>query len=246
MAYRGDYSRLLTLAHADLRQGRAIQDSFETARALILLSAILDTDHNDEAIHCGEEALVLAQEIGNPSYLSWAPMMLAGRLATSDPVRARQLLDEAATAAALAENDYARSMAMQQLAFVQAKQGDYFLAGRSVLGMIRHARDGGDHGSVLSGLATLACLFAVLGDEEPALVTAAWVADHGMAVAQTINAYMGAFGAARLTAMQERQADTGGFAVQRLARSLDEARAIAYVADQLDQHVESARTSAPS
>jgi hypothetical protein len=184
--------------------------------------------------------------MGNPSYLAWAPMMLAGRLATSDPARARQLLDNAAEAAALAGNDYARNMAIQQLALVQARQGDYLASGRSVLEMIRRAHDTGDHGTVLSGLGSLACLFAVLGDEEPALVTAAWLADHGMPVAETVNANLGHFGSATLTALDECQSGSARRAVQQQASSFDEARAISYVGDHLDRHPQLGPTRAAS
>jgi hypothetical protein len=55
----------------------------------------------------------------------------------------------------------------------QANQGDYRAAGKPVLDTVRPAHDTGDHGSTLSGLAWFACIFAVLGEAEPALVSAA-------------------------------------------------------------------------
>ncbi len=249
IAYSGDYERLLELAQAELRQARAIDDRFETARALILLASILDANHNDEAIRLGEEGLTLARQIGNPSYVAWAPMMLAGRLATDDPIRTRQLLDEAAQAATLADNNFARSMAMQQLALIQAHQHDYLAAGQSLREMIHHARETGDHGSTLSGLGTLACVFAALGVEEPAMVIAIWVGDHGIDLAQTAanNPNWILFGIATpLTALQDEQSEATLRLFQQQADSLDEARIIAYVSDHLERLIQPEATNAPT
>jgi len=109
-------------------------------------------------------------------------MYLAARLATADPSRARQLLDEAAQAAALADNPFARNMAMVELASVHAQQGDYLAAGRCLIEMVRSTHNPGDHMSTLQGLRDLACVLATLGDDEPVLVTLTWTTDHGLPV----------------------------------------------------------------
>src|SRR5580658_4320401 len=94
-----------------------------------------------------------------------------------DQTWTRQLLDEAAQTATLADNNFDRSMAMQQLGLIQAHQRDYLAAGQSLLEMIHHSQNKNDRGTTVSGLGTLACVFAALGVQEPAIVSAIWVGD---------------------------------------------------------------------
>ncbi len=181
IAYSGNFERVLQLAQEELADARAIGDHFETARALILLAGTLGVDEVDDAIQAGEEGLQVAREIGVPSYLAWAPMILAGRLATTDPARAEQLLEEAVRAATLADNDFAKTMAVQQLATAQAAQGDYYAAARSLLEMAAGARARGDLGSAQGAVLFLACMLAQFGDDEAALLTGIWAEQHGVA-----------------------------------------------------------------
>lgn len=238
LAYGSDTDRILTLGRAALEDASAIDDPVEKLRALVLLSSMLDAAHSDEAIGYGEEALAQAKAIGNPSYLAWAPMMLGGRLATTDPARARRLLDEAARAAAAADNEFARSMAMQQLAMTQARQADHFAAAQTLLEMVRHAHRAGDHGTVMSGLADVACLLAVLGVDEPALVTGEWVMDHGIVITDALasNDLWAQFGIVAFLASREGAPRGARERSADLARSFDEAAIIDYVEAQLGAH----------
>src|SRR5262249_47194407 len=71
-----------------------------------------------EDVDAGEEARVLAREIGAPSRVAFAAALLAAAVAEEDLARAEQLLQEAAAAAALARNDwveYVTSMAVISL-----------------------------------------------------------------------------------------------------------------------------------
>ena len=224
IAYSGDVERLVMLAREGLADARALGDRFEIARALILLAGTLGVDQVNEAIRAGEEGLVVAREIGVPSYLAWAPMMLAGRIATTNPARAEQLLEEAVRAATLADNDYAKTMAVQQLATAQAAQGDYCAAARSLLDMAAGAHERGDLGSAQGAIAGLACTLALFGDDEAALLTGAWFEQHHGRSFDGPPSYLSvAFDAPTYLALRDRQApDVLSSYVDR-ARSLDQA-----------------------
>ena len=227
IAYSGDSDRLVRLARKGLADARALGDRFEIARALILLAGTLGVDQVDEAIRAGEEGLVVAREICVPSYLAWAPMMLAGRLAIIDPARAEQLLENAVRAATLADNDYAKTMATQQLATVQAAQGDHRAAARTLLDMASGARARGDLGSAQSALVGLACTLALFGDDEAALLTGTWVEEHGYRYPDnptSLNTYSyAAFGVPTYMALRDRQAPEALNSFVQRARSLDQA-----------------------
>jgi hypothetical protein len=188
IAFGGDLGRLVTLARLALADARAIGDQYETARALIMLAGTLGVDEADEAIAAGEEALILARQVGNPSYLAWAPMMLAGRLSERDPGRAERLLREAVEAATVADNEWAQLMAMQNLAVAQSARRDHPGAARTLLSMAQRGHVVGDHGSAQSALFGVACLLARLGDEDTALLTAAWVAARGHTFGESFEA----------------------------------------------------------
>ncbi|HUA96508.1 MAG TPA: adenylate/guanylate cyclase domain-containing protein [Acidimicrobiales bacterium] len=179
VAYQQEQEHFISLARDGLADARAIGDRFEEMRALILLAAILGDDERDEAIRAGEEALALARELEVPSYLAWAPMWLATRLARSDPAGAEDLLDEARSAAVRIDNAWAMAMASQTLAGVQAAQGRFRQACRTLLGNVERAHQMGDDGTAHSNLALLSCTLAALGEEDRALLAGSWVGAHG-------------------------------------------------------------------
>lgn len=236
IAYGGDFPRLTQLARGELDDSRAIGDRFEMARALILLSSVLGPEHDQEAIRYGEDAVALAKQIGNPSYQAWAPMMLAGRLAASDPTRAETLLDEAVRAATVADNDFARSQAVNQLAFTQAERGDYPAASRSLLDMTTMGRATGDRGTAMQGLIWLACLLVLRGDEEGGIILGAWAEERGFSVADTSPdaRQYGVFGVGPYRASREAQSETARRAVSQQVASMDDAQILEFVRRRID------------
>jgi predicted ATPase/class 3 adenylate cyclase len=179
IAYQRDQEHFIAFARDGLADARAIGDRLEEMRALVLLAAILGDDERDAAIDAGEEALALARELEVPSYLAWAPMWLATRLARSDPARAEELLDEARAAAVRIDNVWAFAMSSQTLAGVQAAQGRFLQACRTLLANIELAHDMGDDGNAHSNMALLSCTLAALGEEDPALLVGSWVGALG-------------------------------------------------------------------
>jgi predicted ATPase/class 3 adenylate cyclase len=234
IAYSGDFARLIELARDELTDARTINDRLETCRALTLLSSVLGPDRNDEAIQCGEEALCLAKEVANPSYMAWAPMMLAGRLAATDPARAEALFDEAVRAADAADNDFARSQAFNQLAAAQAQQHDYLAASRSLVEMVSRARATGDQGTVQSGMGFLACLLAIQNEQEAALLVGAWTQTRGFHVSETsTDARFFAFGVGSYVAMRQRQSEEALRAIRERAQTMDEVQVLDVVRHRL-------------
>ena len=112
---------------------------------MVLICSTLEDER--EAIRLGEEALELALELRVPSYVAWAPMMLATRLVLIDPRRAEALLDQAIEAAERIDHPWVIFMASQSLAMVQAVQGLYGAAARTILGGAERSHDYGDDGA---------------------------------------------------------------------------------------------------
>ena len=237
IAYSGDNARIIRLAREKLADARAAGNRFETARALIMLTGTLGVEDADEAIRAGEEGLGIAREIGAPSYLAWAPMMLAGRLPARDPARAEALLEEAVAAAVRADNDWARTMAMQQLAVVRATQGDLAGAARAAFQMAEVAHLVGDHGSAQSGLAMAACLLAALGDEEGGLLVGAWVEGRGFRLRIDLPSYNPALAFTEIgtyVRLRDSRLPDEMRALEARAGALDEAAAVDYARSRVD------------
>lgn len=187
IALAGQNDRLVNLARRGLEDARAVGRRFEAMRFLIMLaSAIPDEDHS-EAVRAGEEALALAREFRVPSYLAWAPMMLAGRLSVSDPSRAESLLVEAAKAAEYADNPFAQFMARLELASSHSAQGDYTAAATTVLDQLDSCLAIGDRSMTLQALGPLVPLLAKLGERDGALLIGAWIENHGVVPYKEMN-----------------------------------------------------------
>lgn len=181
VAYEGDSERLLTLSVNGLRDARRSNDKLEEMRSLIMMCSILGDER--EAIRAGEEAFGLALELQVPTYLAWAPMMLATRLTSVDPPRAEALLDQAVEAATKINHPWALYMADQSLAMVQAVQGFYDSAACTILRSAErshlHGAPSADDGATWNSFGPLACLLASTGAEDAALLTGIWAELHG-------------------------------------------------------------------
>lgn len=236
IAYSGDFDRLVRLARASLDHARRSDDRFEITRALVLLTGVLPLELHEEAVLCGEEALLLAARIGTPSYLAWAPMMLAGRLGASDPERAAALFDQAVTAAAAADNDWARSQALAQLAAAQARQAQYEAASRSLMEMTTMALAQGDHGTAQTGVGWLACLLAVRGEDESALLAGAWAEQRGFRFPETSEhaQVYAAYNVSAYRALRARHIDAELHRMSQRALAISEIEMIDFLRVQLE------------
>jgi predicted ATPase/class 3 adenylate cyclase len=220
IAYLGEQERLVDLARGQLADARSIGDRYEEMRSLVLLGGTLAEDERDEAVALGEEGLALATELGVPSYLAWAPMMLATRLGPTDPARAERLLEDARAAALRIDNAWAIQMSYQALAMVQATMGNYRQAGRTLLANGERAHAAGDHGSADTCLALLACALAALGEDEVALVVGSWLRARGRETYRSgqVNPAFEAFGSSSYVDLVGRQgSDMLDVAAQRAA-----------------------------
>jgi hypothetical protein len=175
IALAGQNDRLVRLARRSLFDARAAGHRFEAMRFLIMLASSIDVEDHDEAVLAGEEGLKLAKEFAVPSYLAWAPMMLAGRLAGADPSRAEALLVEAGRAAERADNRFAQSMAGLQLASVQSARRDYLSSALTLVDQAERASARGDHSIILQSLGSLVPVLLQLGEDDTALLIGAWI-----------------------------------------------------------------------
>jgi hypothetical protein len=231
VAYSGDGDHLVAIARSELHDGRAIGDQLEVMRALVLLSSTLGDDEHDDAVRAGEEALSLASGLRIPSYQAWAPMMLATRIASTDPTRAEQLLDEARSAAIRVGNLWAIRMAEQSLAQVQAAQGNYTAASRTMLSYAGASLSAGDDGATQSAVSTLSSLLAIQGDQELALLFGAFAESHGYdPQLGAKNTTLAVMGSAAYLDLRNRQASDVLDDVARRAAQLDAAALLALVA----------------
>jgi predicted ATPase/class 3 adenylate cyclase len=83
-------------ADAFLTAARATGDDYTIASALAIVGLFLYVlDDTDRCLHVAEEALQIAQRIGNPTLLGCTGMMLGGALENTDPNRARLTLQTA-------------------------------------------------------------------------------------------------------------------------------------------------------
>lgn len=179
IALAGQNERLVSLARTSLADARANGHRFESMRFLIMLASAIPEEERDEAVQAGEEALLLAREFRVPSYLAWAPMMLAGRLVASDPSRAEGLLADAVEAAERADNPFAQFMAQAQLASVQSAQGQFASAARTLVAQIERTLGTGDRSTTLQAFGSLVPVLLQLGDRDAALLVGAWTERHG-------------------------------------------------------------------
>ncbi len=155
----------------------------------------------DKAIERGQEALTIARSLGSQSRISFAAVLLAGRLADSDPERARELLAEGDAAAAAARNDWSEFTRPTAACLIQVKAGDFRGACETLLEAIEQWAARGLPGIVMPFVHILACLLYAAGDKEGALLLAEWAQQRGMHV--QVNQYWAPFGVAELEDYRE-------------------------------------------
>jgi predicted ATPase len=185
---QADLPRFVDLARVWLEAARALGDPFEISQALNLLGGIVNDP--DEAVDACEGALALARELGNPSRIAFSSISLGTRLGQFDVDRAHAVFEEALAAAVTARNDWVDSFAVQQLALLQARKGDYVRAVRTLIEVAERTTFKGDHFATSLSVTELAVLVASMGAGELALLLGTWAEQHGATYNTTNPAFM--------------------------------------------------------
>ncbi|HEV2369343.1 MAG TPA: hypothetical protein VGR90_05675, partial [Acidimicrobiales bacterium] len=227
VALAGQNDRLVSLARRSVQDARSNGYRFEVMRFLIMLASATQEEERDEAIKAGEEALRLAEEFAVPSYLAWAPMMLAGRLTESDPTRAEALLAEAARAATVADNSFAQFMARIQLASIQSARGNYASAATTLLEQIETSLLGGDRSTTLQAIGALIPVLVQLGDVDTALLAGAWAERRGVTPYNEVNPTYLRFHGDTYISLRDRLTEEQKRTLSLRASELDEAGLLA-------------------
>ena len=176
-----EQARFREVAQARFTAAMELDDPWEQfyARVGLLPGPGLRESDPSRSIAQSEENLRLGREVGNPSMLAYATMLLARLIAPSDPIRAEALLEEAIGIADAMRNDLAGSTARMNLGRARAARGEHLQAAKAHLSAAELASQVGDLFNVFPLLGALACDLAELGDHEPALVLATWAASRG-------------------------------------------------------------------
>ena len=227
VALVGQNERLVSLARRSVVDAWANGHRFEAMRFLIMLASATPEEERDQAVQAGEEALLLAKEFRVPSYLAWAPMMLAGRLVASDPSRAESLLAEAVEAAERADNPFAQFMAQAQLASVQSAQGQYAAAATTLIEQIERASETGDRSTTLQVTASLVPLLLQLGARDAALLVGAWTERHGAKPYNGVNPTFTRFRGDAYIALRSSLSEDERHALSTRAADIDELELLA-------------------
>jgi predicted ATPase/class 3 adenylate cyclase len=175
----GQHARFREVARARFTAAMELDDPWEQFYGRVGVLPALGESDPSRAIVQGEENLRLARELGNPSMLAYATMLLAALIAKSEPIRAEALLEEAIGMADAMRNDFAGITARMNLGFARAARGEHLRAADAYLSAAELASRVGDRFNVFAVLGALACDLAELGDHEPALVLATWSANRG-------------------------------------------------------------------
>jgi hypothetical protein len=174
-----DIARFKDLSEQRLAAAIELDDGREKALALVQTVGEVLLSDRTRAIANAEEALRLARELANPNVLTYAPMTVGRVIADTDPSRAEALLDEAIRTAGALQNHFAEIRARQFLGRVRTLYGDHVQAGHAYLESAELANRVGDRLALFHSVGGIACNLAELGDQEPALLLAAWVEDRG-------------------------------------------------------------------
>ena len=135
----------------------------------------------DEGIAAGEEALLITRAIGAPSRVAFAAVFLAARLANRDPQRKDALLHEAATASKKAGNDWVDYVTMNALTQLHVRTGNLRAAAETAITGFENSLSNRAGGHVVQFVGMLTCVLAAAGDEDGAMVLAAWAEQRGLA-----------------------------------------------------------------
>ena len=203
-----------------LSDARELGDDWSLCEALTFTVALPDLD---QALKAGEEALALARKLRSPSRVSFAAVLLAGRLAESDPSRVEALLAESAEAATIARNDWADFTSPTAVGLLQIRAGDRLAAAATLVEAIERWTARGLPGTTMQFVSLLACLLHTLADNEGALVLAAWAEERGMEVVSVSDVvFWNPYGADDFRAFCKRVSAAETERAARASRALDD------------------------
>jgi hypothetical protein len=173
-------------------------------------------------VSAGEEALALARQIGAPSRVAIAAVLLASAVAISDLARANQLLEEAGAAAALALNDWVDYVTSMALISLHLAVDDLRAAADGALAAIDWSVAQRLPGHLLQFVGTLAGVLATMNDSEGSLVLAAWAERRGSRVHQADTAFLQMYGGETIVAMYAQTPTAELERLSRVAADLDD------------------------
>jgi predicted ATPase/class 3 adenylate cyclase len=179
LTHQQEHARLGELFQQRLAAAMELGDSWERFYARVGVLPVLGQSDLDRAIAEGEENLLLARQLANPSMLAYATMLLARLIATSDPDRAETLLEEAIAIAGAMKNDFAGIRAREFVGWARAARGEYLRSADAYLSAAELANQVGDRLSVFYAISALASDLAELGEHGSALQLATWAESHG-------------------------------------------------------------------
>jgi hypothetical protein len=189
-----------------------------------------------ESVANGEEALSLSlslsRRIGCPSRISFAAVLLAGRLVDTDPLRVESLLAESAETAAISRNDWADLTAVTTRTMARFGAGDETAACETLVEAIERWSASGVPGMVVQFVAYLACLFHRVGDSEGAVVLVGWIDQRGYRM-PVDNPMIAPFGAVELYAYVDGLPAADRERAARDSAAIDEAGMVVYARDRL-------------
>ncbi len=206
-----------------LADARELGDAWSLTEALTFN---VGTPDLDKSIESGEEALAIARALGVQSRISFAAILLAGRVAETDPERGRELLREGDAAAAASGNDWSEFSRTTSMSLLQIAAGDAQGAAQTLLEGMEQWAPRGLPGIVMQFSCMLAARLYVAGDHEGAVVLAEWAEQHGMRV--QLNQYWGPFGGTELGAYREGLSASDREQAARMSASLDDAAIVSY------------------
>jgi predicted ATPase/class 3 adenylate cyclase len=172
-----DLTQFVAMARTWVEVALELDDPFEISQAFNLLGSIVPDPK--EGLDACERAVALAHDLGSPSRIAYASISLGTRLSEVDLERAEAVFAEAIEAARRAQNDWIDSFAANQLAVLQARMGNLGSAARTLAERSKLESLKGDHFAASISLNHLAAMFGSMGDEEMALLLAAWGEQQG-------------------------------------------------------------------
>lgn len=211
------------------------------------LTFIANFPNPDQAVAAGEESLTLARQLQSPSRVAFAAVALSPRITSTDPGRSEALLQEAAAAASVAGNEWVEVVTPSGVIAYQAGVGNHRAAAMTAVTAIEQwATRQGMAGVALTFVGILAALLAAVGDDEGALILAAWADQRGWVVPND-NAWWVHYGMAEMLATRERSSSTDLQRLARAAADLDEAGVARFARERLDRLAQAttSNTTAP-
>jgi predicted ATPase len=214
-----------------LHDARELGDPWSLNAALTFMTALAGVGNTDKAIAAGEEALDLARHLA-PSRVAIAAVILAANVAPGDPLRSEELLQEAAAAAKLAGNDWVDYVTSLYSIRLHVGTGNLKAAAETAAVAIERSRARKLSGHTIQFVTLLACVMANLPSTEGALLLAAWVDQHGVAIKDD-NPFLATCGGTHLIALRAQQSAIDLERIARMANSLDESAVAQFAKEHL-------------